>query len=145
MKSEFSFNNADIKYNREQESLRLKFRFHYLHLILVDPSLDIITIYSVCMIQAWGVEKKCFIEIMHFYYMTCMTTPQHRKFTNFTLFISNLSRLQLGVMKFTVSRLHILQTIHNKKFGPAVFEKVLTHGERHTTDENQQKQVTQVT
>ena len=40
--------------------------------ILVNPSLDIITIPSVCLI---GAEKKIFKEIMCFHYITYMATP----------------------------------------------------------------------
>ena len=42
----------------------------------------ILTLYDL----GWGVEKKFFIEIMHFHHMSCMTTTLHKKFTNFSLF-----------------------------------------------------------
>ena len=43
--------------------------------ILVDHSLVIITIYLVCLFNAWESREKNYQEIMHFHYMTYMVTP----------------------------------------------------------------------
>ena len=47
--------------------------------ILVHPSLAIITMYLVCLINAWESREKDFLkQIMHFHYTTYMATPQHK-------------------------------------------------------------------
>ena len=43
--------------------------------VLVDPSSDIITIPSVCLICAWEKRRRFFKEIMYFHYITYMATP----------------------------------------------------------------------
>ena len=43
--------------------------------ILVDPSLVIITIYLVCLINVLEERRKFLKGIMHFHYMTYMATP----------------------------------------------------------------------
>ena len=88
--------------------------------ILVHPSLVIITIYLVCLNNAWESRE----EIKHFHYMTYIATPLHknpspwgheisnfgRPFHDHHYYILGLSDLRLGVEKNIFKEIIIFTT-----------------------------------
>ena len=109
--------------------------------ILVDPSLVITIIYLVCLIYSMGVEKKILKRIMHFRYMTYMTTSQQknlcpggykinkisRSFIRYCYYIFSLTDLHLRVEKI-LKEAHQFYNLYPKIISPWVFVCVCVGG-----------------